>query len=430
MHTLQMGPSPTTPVDELAWVFDGVQVTLGKRNLYVCGRTHALRPDHLSWRQRSDAAFRDRLMIPAPHHRAALAYLVRAGSKGVLCDDRVRDFVRWLASDSGTGDGGWCLRLFVRLEWDVYDDDEDKCELPLVGEATVRIHDESLRDLRSVLMHWASNTPEVHVIPPRTVVLARQWLQQEGKVPKTGIAAIANTSPLLYELLMTDTRSTDPLAGHFWQLSPQLQDLLTRMVLIVERSVTCSTEHVAGRGDDTEDGGVQQHSEYALPAGVDRTVPTALERMLWHAEHWPGFPVVCRVQRYAFDEDRQGQVKARTHTRRVQETHGCSKYPTRPAERNRGHGLLTAACARCCRITGFSILPAAESPKSVFDVIVTRLAPQGPDDEREEPEDEDGGGCSAKDTHRERERGREREAQKDCGRVLQEPCCVTGVRVL
>ena len=66
----------------------------------------------------------------------------------------------------------------------------------------------------------------------------------------------------------------------------------------------------------------------------------------------------------------------------------------------------------------------------MFDVIVTRLAPQDPDDEREEPEDEDGGGCSAKDTHRERERGREREAQKDCGRVLQEPCCVTGVRVL
>ncbi len=77
-------------------------------------------------------------------------------------------------------------------------------------------------------MHWASNTPEVHVIPPHTVVLARQWLQQEGKVPKTGISAIANTSPLLYELLMTDTRSTDPLAGHFWQLSPQLQDMRVR----------------------------------------------------------------------------------------------------------------------------------------------------------------------------------------------------------
>jgi hypothetical protein len=71
------------PVDELAWVFDGVQVTLGKRNLYVCGRTHTQRPCHLSARQKSEVGFRDRLMIPAPLHRAALARLVRAGKKPV-----------------------------------------------------------------------------------------------------------------------------------------------------------------------------------------------------------------------------------------------------------------------------------------------------------------------------------------------------------
>jgi len=83
MHTARLGPVPLAPVDELAWVFDGVQVTLGKRNLYVCGRTHTQRPCHLSARQKSEVGFRDRLMIPAPLHRAALARLVRAGKKPV-----------------------------------------------------------------------------------------------------------------------------------------------------------------------------------------------------------------------------------------------------------------------------------------------------------------------------------------------------------
>ena len=35
--------------------------------------------------------------------------------------------------------------------------------------------------------------------------------------------------------------------------------------------------------------------------------------MLWHAEYWPGFTVVHSVGRYAFNEDRQGHTKARTH---------------------------------------------------------------------------------------------------------------------
>jgi hypothetical protein len=387
MHTARLGPVPLAPVDELAWVFDGVQVTLGKRNLYVCGRTHTQRPCHLSARQKSEVGFRDRLMIPAPLHRAALARLVRAGKKGVLCDDSVRALVQWLDIDSATTDGGWSLRPYVNLVFDIHDS-ESESPLPVVGESNVCIHPVNLRSLRTVLLHWASTTPEVHVLPTRTVHLARRWLQQGGRVPITGMKAVANTSPLLFELMQHDTRSKDPRAGHFWQLSEDLQNLLTRMVLVVERSVRCTQDAVAV-SDEVEVGRVQEACEYSLPAGVARTDPTALEHMLWHAEYWPGFPVVRGVGRYAFDEDRQGHTKARTHDRSHQ-SQSCSKYPTRPAEHNRGHGLLTAACARCARITGFSILPAPESPKAVFELIVTRFAPRDHHvDEPADPADED-----------------------------------------
>ena len=49
----------------------------------------------------------------------------------------------------------------------------------------------------------------------------------------------------------------------------------------------------------------------------------------------------------------------------------CAKYAS---SSGLSHGLLTAACARCYRMTGFSLLANAESPKAVFDVIVTRLS--------------------------------------------------------
>ena len=51
----------------------------------------------------------------------------------------------------------------------------------------------------------------------------------------------------------------------------------------------------------------------------------------------------------------------------------CVKDPTEPHDGGMGHGLLTAACCNCWQLTGFSILQGPESPKAVFDVLVTRL---------------------------------------------------------
>ena len=48
----------------------------------------------------------------------------------------------------------------------------------------------------------------------------------------------------------------------------------------------------------------------------------------------------------------------------------CSKYPS---SSGLSHGLLTAVCCNCYRITGMSLMSTAEGPKSVGAVVVTRL---------------------------------------------------------
>ena len=101
-------------------MFDGVQVSLTKRNLYVCGRTHTLTPRTQSTRQRAVSAFRERLLIPDPHLRSVLKTLVLAGSEGVRCDEQTISLVRWLNTDSSDHDGGWALKPYVRLVCGIY----------------------------------------------------------------------------------------------------------------------------------------------------------------------------------------------------------------------------------------------------------------------------------------------------------------------
>ena len=243
----------------------------------------------------------------------------------------------------------------------------------MVSTATVWVHHATLKSLRAVLLHWSSSTPEVHVLPPATAELARQWLHQEGIVPVAGLESVSKTSALLFQLMKHDTLATDPHAGRFWRLSDNLQNLMTRMVMTVHRSLQVVVEDAPVPAESLLGDDVEELSAYVLPSGVARSEPTALELMLWHAEWWPGFPVSRRVSRYAFDEGRNGVPKTRAKAA-GRAVHLCSKYPTRPAARNRGYGLLTAACARCCRIAGFSVMRSPESPKAVFELLVTRLA--------------------------------------------------------
>ena len=372
MHTARKAPPPATPVEDLAWVFDGVQVSLTKRNLYVCGRTHTLTPQTQSTRQRAVSAFRERLLIPDPHLRSVLKSLVLAGSEGVRCDEHTISLVRWLNTDSSDHDGGWALKPYVRLVWDEWDDEQGE-DIPMVSTATVWLHHATLKSLREVLLHWSSSTPEVHVLPPATAELARQWLRHVGIVPFSGLESVSKTSVVLYQLMKHDTVATDPHAGRFWRLSDNLQNLMTRMVMTVHRSLKVVSEDSPVPPESPLGDDVEELSAYVLPSGVARSEPTDLELMLWHAEWWPGFPVTRRVGRYAFDEGSNGVPKSRAKAA-GRAVHLCSKYPTRPAERNRGYGLLTAACARCYRIAGFSVMRSPESPKAVFELLVTRFA--------------------------------------------------------
>ena len=96
---------PPETVEEKAWVFDGVRVALARRHQYAFGRPHTTRPVHSVTCRVAGTQFRDRLLIPHPHHRRALRRLLHAKEKGLVCCEQVRLLALWLQDETETG--GW-----------------------------------------------------------------------------------------------------------------------------------------------------------------------------------------------------------------------------------------------------------------------------------------------------------------------------------
>ena len=128
----------------------------------------------------------------------------------------------------------------------------------------------------SALRHWASVTPEVQVLPLHIAEHARGWLNQQGRIPDHHLHHIGEQCPHLWELMMADTDTYRPKAGHFWHLSARLQDLLTRMVQIVQHTVSCDVADAPPQLDSRD-----HLTEYILPRGCARTAPTSFELFLW-----------------------------------------------------------------------------------------------------------------------------------------------------
>lgn len=112
MHGLQCAPPPQPPGTP-AWVFDGTQVCLPRRHAYVSGRQHTQIPVADTEHVTRGSAFRGRLLIAHPRHRAALRSLVHATH--VPCTDDIVSLVQWLQCDDMGG--GWRLRPYILLSW-------------------------------------------------------------------------------------------------------------------------------------------------------------------------------------------------------------------------------------------------------------------------------------------------------------------------
>jgi hypothetical protein len=140
----------------------------------------------------------------------------------------------------------------------------------------VRLHPACKSEYRNAVLHWASVTPEVQVLPVHIAEAASGWLKQQGRIPADALDDIGEQCPHVWELMMADAETCSPKAGHFWQLSARLQDLLTRMVQMVQHTVSCevavTTPLMPSRDHMTE---------YILPTGCARTTPTSFELFLW-----------------------------------------------------------------------------------------------------------------------------------------------------
>ena len=106
----------------------------------------------------------------------------------------------------------------------------------------VRLHPACKEQHRNALLHWASVIPEVQVLPGHIAQDARVWLNQEGRIPADHLEFLGEQCPHVWELMMADASTCCPKAGHFWQMSARLQDLLTKMVLVVEHTISCVLE--------------------------------------------------------------------------------------------------------------------------------------------------------------------------------------------
>jgi hypothetical protein len=296
MHGLQCSPPAHAPTHP-AWVFDGVQVCAAKRHAYVSGRSHAQTPGWSDTRVRRGSAFRGRLLVPHPRHRAALRRLMRR-PQVPSCDDIV-SLHAWLHNEAD--DGGWRLRPYIPLVWvcppcsfllqlvlpsrrtdtdaraqDTPDWEPDGDSAPATG-TPVAIHPAALTGHKLALEHWASVTPEVQVMPLHVARRAKGWLRHEGLVPHDDLLSLSEQSPHLSQLMQSDAVSQCPKAGRFWQLSDPLQELLTRMVKIVEHTVACREEDAPPVADSRE----AVMSAYTVPPASARRAATPFEWFLW-----------------------------------------------------------------------------------------------------------------------------------------------------
>ncbi len=140
----------------------------------------------------------------------------------------------------------------------------------------VRLHPACKEQHRNALLHWASVTPEVQVLPLHIAQEARAWLKQQGSIPVDHPDYIGEQCPHVWELMMADADTYSPKAGHFWQLSARLQDLLTRMVQMAKHTVACEVADTAPLMPSRD-----HMTEYILPRGCARTAPTSFELFLW-----------------------------------------------------------------------------------------------------------------------------------------------------
>ena len=90
------------------------------------------------------------------------------------------------------------------------------------------------------------------------------------------LESLGEQCPHVWELMMADARTCCPKAGHFWQMSARLQDLLTKMVHVVEHNISCVVEDTAPLMNSRD-----HMTEYVLPHCCVRTHPTSFELFLW-----------------------------------------------------------------------------------------------------------------------------------------------------
>ena len=75
-------------------------VSLSSRHAFLSGRQHTKTPTHNNTRRVARSSFRDRLLIPLPEHRRALKNVLTAGPEGVLVDEDLIRFSKWLRDDN------------------------------------------------------------------------------------------------------------------------------------------------------------------------------------------------------------------------------------------------------------------------------------------------------------------------------------------
>ena len=269
-------------VHEHTVVMDGTMVCLANRHAYLSGRAHCTVPAGSPTRKQT-SPFKDRLMIPDRHHRAAVASLLQCAhsNTGVLCNDACLSLISWLRDDSSDQDGrpfgGYFLAPYIQIE--ITDNKGRRTTVPRVGLTTLRLARSCAQRYAPAMRHWSSNTPEIQVLPWPLALAVKSWLQRDSMVPPDGLDTVVQHSEHVQSLMMADADTHGQTRhGEFWQLSDDLTELLTQMVMVVSDT---SQEHV----EDVKprEGGGQEEAEeactYQPPA--HRQAPTEFEMFLW-----------------------------------------------------------------------------------------------------------------------------------------------------
>jgi len=154
-------------------------------------------------------------------------------------------------------------------------------QLPHVGRHTVKLSAMCVKRYGRALEHWASNTPEVQVMPHQLIPKAAKWLREGGCIPPEDLKEISLNSTHIRMLMTAEVkRHGSPKVGTHWLLSDDMQDLLTRMIGIVQATVAECMEEVPPRqhcqGQDQDD-----LCMYVTPTDCGRSEPTAFENFLW-----------------------------------------------------------------------------------------------------------------------------------------------------